>query len=314
MKSSPDPARQAVMNPDNLLLIDLDQDLPGQREFISCWLYRGEDLCYIVDPGPPATAERLLARLRRENLARLDYILLTHVHLDHAGATAQILAAHPEARVACHAGGASHLVDPGHLWQGSRKVLGSMALAYGEPAAVPAAALVSLDELAGKGIATLDTPGHAAHHLSFLHADTLFCGEAAGTFKLLADGRFYLRPATPPRFFLEPALTSLEKLLAITPAPRRLVFAHHGLAEGLSEVILAAAWQQLTRWVRLASQESASGAASLTDLQARIVARLGEEDPHFRLVNHLAPDIQQRELQFVANSLAGILGYLDRRN
>jgi glyoxylase-like metal-dependent hydrolase (beta-lactamase superfamily II) len=314
MGSQYDPTKPAVMTPDDLVLIDLDQNLPGQREFISSWLYQSADLTYLVDPGPPATIARLLARLRDENISRLDYVLLTHVHLDHAGGTAQILAAYPDARVACHPGGVTHLVDPGHLWEGSRKVLGAMALAYGEPAAVSAAALATLDELGERGIAAIETPGHAAHHLSFLHAGTLFCGEAAGTYKALGNGQFYLRPATPPRFFLEPALASLDRLLAMTPAPARLAFAHHGLAAGNSEVILATARAQLLNWVRLASQESASGAATLADLQARIIARLGDEDPHFGLVNQLAPDIQQRELQFATNSLAGILGYLDQRD
>ena len=186
-----------------LHLIDLDQDLPGQRRFISCWTFQGDELAFIVDPGPPSTAEHLLAELEVLGVERLDFILLTHVHLDHGGCTARVLQRYPEARVVCSDHGRPHLADPARLWEGSQRVLREKALAYGEPVPVPEPALATLEEAAAKGIETIPTPGHAAHHVAFRQCDHLFLGEAAGTYSTLGRGPdttgYYLRPATPPR-------------------------------------------------------------------------------------------------------------------
>ena len=122
-----------------LTLIDLDQPLIGQRRFISCWLSRQPELSFIVDPGPPATAAALVDHLRALGVEQLDLILLTHVHLDHAGATAAVLKAFPTARVVVHVRGRPHLLAPQRLWEGSQRVLGRTATVYGEPAAVPEA-------------------------------------------------------------------------------------------------------------------------------------------------------------------------------
>ncbi len=115
------------MDEPTLHLIDLDQELHGQREFISCWVSQQAELTFIVDPGPPTTAGRLVAQLHALQVDHLDYVLLTHVHLDHAGGTAQVLTAYPDAKVVCHEKGVPHLLDPAGLWRGSRKVLGRMA-------------------------------------------------------------------------------------------------------------------------------------------------------------------------------------------
>ena len=292
-------------------LIDLDQDLPGQREFISCWVSREEGWTFLVDPGPPASTDRLLARLQEMGLEQLDYILLTHIHLDHAGGTGLLLAAYPEAKVVCHERAIAHLVDPARLWQGSQAVLSSMATVYGEPQPVPPHALTGFEEIAARGIHTIVTPGHAPHHISFLHAGTLFCGEAAGTYKNMVNGSYYLRPATPPRFVLEPALMSLTRLQEIEPPPERIAFAHHGLARGDVRELLQTAHRQLRHWVQVARQEGARSPATFQQLFDNIHERLLEEDPHYGWFRQLAPDIQEREYQFVGNTLEGILGYID---
>ncbi len=297
-------------------LIDLDQTtLEGHRRFISCWLSRGEGPTFVVDPGPPSTIGLLVDRLRELGVARLDLVLLTHIHLDHGGGVGHLLEAYPEARVHCHEKGRPHLVAPERLWEGSRQVLGPLAEAYGSPRPLASGALIADPELDDLGVAVIPTPGHAAHHQSYLHRGTLFVGEAAGTYLDLGDGRWYLRPATPPRFFLETALASVERLQALTPVPERVAFAHHGLAVGRTAELLALAREQLVRWVDTVRQvRQEAPAADLGTLAQAVVARLAASDPHFGLVEALPPDILVRERSFTRQSLRGMLQYVERED
>jgi len=313
------------VDPDSPLhLIDLDQDLPGQRSFISCWVSAGDDLVFIVDPGPPSTADHLIAQLEGLGISHLDFILLTHVHLDHGGCTTRVLERWPEAKVICHQKGRPHLVDPTRLWRGSLEVLGRKAEVYGEPAPVPAAALGGFDTLSSRGVVAIPTPGHAAHHVAFRHCDHLFLGEAAGTFSDLGGGptteQYYLRPATPPRFFPEVARASLARLLALEPLPSRLLFAHHGEFTGDTRGLLTIARDQLSLWVEttaatleiqrgLPHSEQPADEAGLMDL---IAARLAQVDPHYARGAVLAVDIRERERDFTRQTLRGILEYLRR--
>ena len=179
-------------------------------------------------------------------------------------------------------------------------------------------------------------PGHASHHQSFVHADVLYVGEAAGTYlDLRAEGfvtaepeagggagsgtepgaGYYLRPATPPRFLREVVTASLERLLAIAPEPRRIAFAHHGIHAGDARVLLARARDRLLVWVDAAREEAkdhlvrrdADGTeaapASLSDpdfdaFAERTMKRLLAVDPHFARLPQLPADIQERERQF----------------
>ena len=303
-------------------LIDLDQELPGQRRFISCWAGLGPDLAFIVDPGPPSTAGRLVAALEELGVARLDFILLTHVHLDHGGCTARILARWPEARVVAHPRGRPHLVDPARLWEGSRQVLGRKAEVYGEPVPVPAAALAEYGEAAARGIAVIETPGHAPHHVAFVHGDGIFLGECAGTFSTLGRGpetsEWYLRPATPPRFLLETAEASLDRVLALDPLPRRLFFAHHGEFRGDGRRLLTEARAQLRLWVDtvrgvrdgLAALPHTEQPADEEALMVLLRGALTAADPAYARGAALPADIRERERDFTRQTLRGMLGYL----
>jgi glyoxylase-like metal-dependent hydrolase (beta-lactamase superfamily II) len=299
--------------PPHLDLIDLDQPgLRGYRRFISCWLSRGEGPGFVVDPGPASTAPLLLARLRELDVDRLDYILLTHIHLDHGGATPLLLDAFPDARVVCQTRAREHVMAPARLWEGSRAVLGSVAEVYGEPRPVPAEALASYEDLEADGIAVIPTPGHAPHHISFLHRGTLFVGEAAGTFLDLGDGRWYLRPATPPRFLLTTALESLDRLLALEPEPARLAFAHHGLLTGRTRELLGRSRDQLVRWVdTVRALRREHPGLGFDPLAARIEARLLERDPELASRGELPEDIQRREEDFTRQTLRGMVQYVE---
>ena len=303
-----------------LHLIDLDQDLPGQRRFISCWAQLGPGPTYVVDPGPPSTGPRLVAELEGLGLARLDFVLLTHIHLDHGGATAGVLARWPEARVVCHPRGRAHLADPERLWRGSLAVLGEKARVYGEPAPVPADALADQAEAAARGIEVIETPGHAPHHVCFRHGGRLFLGEAAGTYSTLGRGpdtpEPYLRPATPPRYRPEVAQASLDRLLALDPPPRELIFAHHGRHTGDARALLRAARDQLDLWLSVCrEQRTAAGPGADPDrLMDAIAAALLRRDPFFARGRHLPADIRVRERDFTRQTLRGMLGRLDEED
>jgi glyoxylase-like metal-dependent hydrolase (beta-lactamase superfamily II) len=307
---------------DRLHLIDLDQDLPGQRRFISCWTSVADDLAFVVDPGPPSTADHLVAELDQRGVGHLDFILLTHVHLDHGGCTARVLQRYPAAKVVCSDRGRSHLIDPSRLWEGSKQVLREKALAYGEPAPVPATALATEEAAAARGITTIPTPGHAAHHVAFQHGDHLFLGEAAGTYSTLGRGSdtpdYYLRPATPPRFFPEVYRASLDRLLELDPFPRRLLFAHHGEHTGDGRRLLKDARGQVDLWIATVkrtletlqsltySEQPEDGNALLTMLRHELT----QADPVYARGAELPDDIRHRERDFTNQTLRGILGHL----
>ncbi len=294
------------MNLNHLVCIDLDQPgLEGFRKFISSWLYRGADGTVLVDPGPLSTIPHLLGELRRHQVERLDYILLTHIHVDHAGGTGAVLKEFPGARVICHPEGIRHMVAPEKLWQGSRKVLGALAEAYGEIVPVPGDRIGFEERIGQTGIRAFLTPGHAPHHVCYLKDELLFGGEAAGVRCDIPDG-IYMRPATPPKFIQGVALDSIDRMIALQP--RYLVFAHYGLVDTALEH-LRIGRKQLLLWVQGAA-ETASVEAS--GREEAIFAWLLARDEHYRNIGQLAPDIYARERIFLGNTLRGLIEYVDR--
>lgn len=284
-----------------LELIDLDIEALGYTKFISAWVYAGDEGSFLVDPGPACTMETLLAALDRLGVRHLDWILLTHIHMDHAGGIGHIIEHFPHARVVCHEKAVGHLVDPARLWEGSRKVLGEVAEVYGPIQPVAESRIVTPDRLDfGEGIDVIDTPGHAAHHQCFAHQGRLFCGELFGVFLDLGE-RIYLRPATPPRFNLERFLASMDR--AAPYGDCRLCFAHYGAcADGAQ--IMEMARQQLIRWVEVIGAHRKNPD---TDI---IISDLIAQDPVFARIHDLPEELYQRERFFAANAVSGILQYL----
>ena len=289
----------------NPVCIDLDlPKLEGFRRFISSWLYRGDGFTLLVDPGPLSTIPRLCAELRSLGVTRLDYVLLTHIHIDHAGGTGALLREFPGATVICHPDGIRHLTAPQKLWEGSRAVLGSLADAYGEIVPVPADQLRFEEQIGTTGVRAFLTPGHAVHHCSYLLGDLLFAGEVAGVRCDVPDGIF-MRPATPPRFLLPVALDSLDRMIAL--APRRMVFAHYGLVENAGEH-LRIAREQLLLWVR---GVAVTAMVEPEHREAALIAWLMDMDPQYRNVERLPADIRARERYFLGNTLKGMGEYVN---
>ncbi len=288
----------------SLSLIDLDIPELGYTQFISTWLYSGPEGAFLMDPGPACTIPVLIAALRARNIKKLDYILLTHVHMDHAGGTAHLLREFPDAMVICHEKGIRHMIDPKRLWEGSRAVIGHVADVYGEILPVDENKIIAAGSLPfGTGINVIPTPGHASHHQCFTFDDCLFVGELLGTYIHMED-ELYLRPATPHRFVLEDYLTSMD-LLKNHLRPT-VCFAHHG-SRADPELIIEKARAQLQLWVRIIDEHRADRGPE------EIVKVLLEEDELIKGLVKLSPVLKKRELHFAENSVCGIIKYLEIR-
>ena len=225
---------------------------------------------------PPLHHSATDPELRRHGIDRLDYILLTHIHIDHAGGAGALLAEFPEARVVCHPEGMRHLAAPEKLWQGSLQVLGKTAEAYGEIVAVPEERLFFAEEIPRASACAPSSPPATRRTTPVIcFGDLLFAGEVAGVRSEVAEG-IYMRPATPPRFLLPVALDSIDRMLALHP--RRMVFAHYGLVENAMEH-LQIGRRQLLLWVRGVAATAATAGRRTGGGLFRLAARTRPDLP-----------------------------------
>jgi glyoxylase-like metal-dependent hydrolase (beta-lactamase superfamily II) len=193
-----------------------------------------------IDTGTHFAVPRLLGALDALGVARLavDWVIPTHVHLDHAGGAGLLMQALPAARLLVHPRGLRHMVDPAALWQGALAVYGAeeMARSYGSLVAVPAErALASADgmtvQLAGRELLLADTPGHARHHHCVWDATSRgwFTGDTFGlSYREFdsAQGAWIIPTSTPVQFEPEALAASVQRLLSFDPACMYLT--HYG--------------------------------------------------------------------------------------
>jgi glyoxylase-like metal-dependent hydrolase (beta-lactamase superfamily II) len=200
----------------------------GVARVIGCWQI-GDVL---VDPGPSSCLPTLLAGLDGE---RPRTLLLTHIHLDHAGASGSLVRRWPDLEVYVHERGAPHLVDPSRLLESARRLYGDdMDRRWGEFLPVPASQLRVLhggETLFGPdGFEVAYTPGHASHHVSYLHAGTAFVGDVGGVRTTPAS--LTVPPTPPPDIDLEAWHESIERVAAWEPD--RLAMTHFGASEDVT--------------------------------------------------------------------------------
>ncbi|MEW6616651.1 MAG: MBL fold metallo-hydrolase [Thermodesulfobacteriota bacterium] len=276
----------------------------GFRNFIGSWVYIG-DYTLLVDVGPSATVKELVTSLKTIGIKKLDYILLTHIHLDHAGGVGELTEYFPRAKVVCHERAVEHLIEPQGLWEATKKTLGDIAMVYGEISPVSEKKIIPSFQFHIDGIDAINTPGHAVHHVSYTCDRYLFAGEAGGVFHSFND-ETYQRPATPPRLHLEEAIESLDKLLNL--GKKKICFGHFGTYEDSIEM-LERHREQLFLWKEVIAEEikrSLNKENLIEDCMSKLLAA----DKSFASFNYLDDDIREREKYFITNSIKGYIGYI----
>ncbi|THF61305.1 MBL fold metallo-hydrolase [Pseudothauera rhizosphaerae] len=220
--------QDVIAHPDGIYAVDSGYGRP-QLAAIHLIVHQGR--AAVVDTGTNASVPRVLAVLAKLGVApaAVDWVMLTHIHLDHAGGAGSLMCALPNARLLVHPRGVRHMADPSRLWEGTAAVYGAERAfeLYGRIVPVPAERIVPArdgDEidLAGRRFRVLDTPGHARHHICIWDetARAFFTGDTFGLSyrEFDMDGRAFAYPTTTPTQFDPDALhASIDRLLSFAP-------------------------------------------------------------------------------------------------
>jgi glyoxylase-like metal-dependent hydrolase (beta-lactamase superfamily II) len=207
--------------------------------FDASYLVVENDRAAFVDVGTTFSVPALLAALQAKGLPpeAVDYVIVTHVHLDHAGGAGEMMRRLPKARLVVHPRGARHMVDPSKLWAGASAVFGEEATVrnYGVLVPVDASRIIEAPEgftleLGGRPLLFLDSPGHARHHFCVWDeaSRSMFTGDTFGlSYRELASerGAFILPTTTPVQFEPEALLASIDRLVA--RAPLAMLLTHY---------------------------------------------------------------------------------------
>jgi glyoxylase-like metal-dependent hydrolase (beta-lactamase superfamily II) len=220
----------------------------------------------LFDCGPSScvpTLKRGLAE-RGLELGDVEHLLLSHIHLDHAGATGTLVREQPELQVWVSEIGAPHLVDPSRLERSARRLYGdSFDALWGELAPVPEAN-VRIASGRAAGLECFPAPGHASHHVCYFDGITLYAGDAAGV--RIQPSRSVLPPTPPPDVDVEAWYRTLEEIER--HAPEQLALTHFGVADDVSRH-LTELRSRLDTWahrVEAGASEDEFVAAAIGDL------------------------------------------------
>jgi glyoxylase-like metal-dependent hydrolase (beta-lactamase superfamily II) len=236
----------------------------GRERVIGCWELDG----VLIDPGPQSSEHTLIEALGGEPPRA---IVLTHIHLDHAGATGSLVRRWPELPVYVHERGAPHLIDPSKLWASASRLWDDMDERWGETVPVPERNITLVgegDRVFGMRVAY--TPGHASHHVSYFHEDSgwAFVGDVAGV-RIPGIGHT-LMPTPPPDVDVEAWLDSLVTVESWSP--QAIAVTHFGAHEDIAQT-LDDARTELRRWADIARHTDEA------EFERRFHAHLAEQVP-----------------------------------
>jgi glyoxylase-like metal-dependent hydrolase (beta-lactamase superfamily II) len=268
----------------------------------------------LVDPGPESTVETLRKELASRGLGVKDLaaILVTHIHLDHAGATGTLVRENPALPVYVHKLGAPHMIDPSKLLASAGRLWGDdLQRLFGNTLPVPEANLRILEggetlSLGGRNLDVVYTPGHASHHVSYFDdADGVaFVGDTTG---IRIENRPYIMPATPPPDIdLSIWDTSFAAILGRRPA--QLFLTHFGIAKNPVEHI-AEFRERLHLWAKIAEEVVRGAKSEAAAVESFVTAAKAE------IAQHL-PEAGVEQYAFTAGidlSFLGLARYLRKR-
>jgi glyoxylase-like metal-dependent hydrolase (beta-lactamase superfamily II) len=292
----------------NLFMVDLETG--GFKNLICSYVIKGKKP-FLVEAGPTNSIPNLISGLKELDVKfeDVEYVAVTHVHLDHGGGVGTLLNSLPNAKVIVHSRGMPHLIDPQRLWLSAQTVLGFVSEIFGKPEPVPKDRIIPMTEGAfdlgfGAKLAVTETVGHASHNLSFQESfnDGVFPGDAAGTYLPEFD---VVVPTTPPPFYLDSALASLDKLISLNPSV--LYFSHFGKATDAVQR-LRDYKGQLQLWADIA-EEGVKRNQSLEEIRDRIVA----ED---KVMNRIVGFVKNHRIYsktMLENCVLGFMGYAKQK-
>ncbi len=292
-------------------VLEIDTMLGGWQRLTAGYLLEGP-APILIETGSQTSAPALLAALDALGVGREDLagVVVTHIHLDHAGGVGDVAAAFPKAKVYVHAKGARHLVDPTRLISSASQVYGVLLDSlYGRLEPTPAERVQVLrdgEEIQigpGRVLTAIDSPGHAKHHLGLHDSSSgiLFAGDAVGV-RLPDVG--VLRPSVPPPDFdLELALESLRRFEARSPVA--LALAHYGVVTNPAD-LLAEATHTLRRWTEVAEAAWRSDRDIATALSEAFGEELKGVDP--------AAAYRLETLNGIHSNAAGLRRWLELRS
>lgn len=219
-----------------------------RQQFDAAYLVVEGERAAFIDCGTNYSVPRMLAALDAAGLtpAHVDWLILTHVHLDHAGGAGELLSRLPDAQLVVHRRGARHMIDPSKLWEGASAVYGEAVMdeTYGRLRPVPSERVVEAPDghvvdLAGRALVCMDTPGHARHHISIHDPKTNACftGDTFGLSYRDLDtdkGPFIIPTTSPVQFEPEALHASIDRLLALKTDAMYLT--HYGRVEDVQRL------------------------------------------------------------------------------
>jgi glyoxylase-like metal-dependent hydrolase (beta-lactamase superfamily II) len=305
-----------VITPLGHEVYQIDTQMAGYQGITAGYLIRSDRPCLVetgTAPSAPVVRDALAAL--GVHAADLATVVVTHIHLDHAGGVGDIAAMFPAAQVVVHELGARHLVDPSRLMASARRVYGDeLNSLFGKLAPTPPERIRAVERTgtvdlgAGRRLESHYSPGHAKHHVGLIDSVSgdLYVGDAAGLYVPETGDQ---RPATPPPDFdLDIALDSLRMFAALRPA--RLLFSHYGPVAAVDEVLDRSAeeiklWVSETRNARHAGLDLDHAVAMVAErTRARYALFAPEADPDLAAkYDHVAG---------AASNVAGILHWLDK--
>jgi len=293
----------------------IDHHFLGVPGVIASYLLAGDDGLTLIETGATSTLETLLAGIRAAGFTpdQITQIAVTHIHLDHAGASGVLLRQIPHAQLLVHPNGAQHMIDPSRLLASAARLYGDdMDRLWGEVIPVPADRVRVLQDgetfrAGGRELTALDTPGHANHHFAYYDAANgdVFTGDVGG---VRLDRAPYVRPPTvPPEFDPAAWRASIARLRALRP--RRLLPTHFGAYDDpdwhLDDLLY-----RLGEWVGWAEVRLTDGA----DQEAALAELRERGDAEIMALDGGADLLKPYEIATAyAVSLAGLARYVRKR-